>query len=172
MSGILSLPIPTVAALNGHTAAAGAALALSCDLRVMNSESGVFFLPAVDIGLRYSPGFVELVKLRAKGGSVVRDVLLQSKKFDAGSALDAGLVDLAVPSSKVLQSSIDLALNYRKIYKEAVGAVKAEAYKSAISALEDTTPEKRDMGWYLFCSEFQESQSEVFNDPKGPPSKL
>jgi enoyl-CoA hydratase/carnithine racemase len=41
----------TVAAINGHFCAAGAMLGLAFDMRVMRTDKGMFFVPAVDLGL-------------------------------------------------------------------------------------------------------------------------
>lgn len=55
MARLLCFPRPTVAALNGHWCAAGGQLGLCTDYRVMNASRGFFFVPAVDLGVVYSP---------------------------------------------------------------------------------------------------------------------
>jgi enoyl-CoA hydratase/carnithine racemase len=56
MARIVAFPLPTVAAIKGHFTAAGAMLGLSFDVRVMSADHGYFFVPAIDLGLVYSPG--------------------------------------------------------------------------------------------------------------------
>src|SRR6478752_109421 len=51
---ILLLPIPSVAALNGHAFGVGALLALAHDQRVQSSERGWFCLPEIDLGMRFN----------------------------------------------------------------------------------------------------------------------
>jgi Delta3-Delta2-enoyl-CoA isomerase len=61
---VLTLPVPTVAALQGHTFAAGAMLALSADFRVMRADRGYFCLPEADIRIPFTPGMGALIQAR------------------------------------------------------------------------------------------------------------
>lgn len=60
----LELPVPTVAAVQGHCFAAGAMLALSHDFRVMRADRGYFCLPEVDINIPFTAGMSDLIKAR------------------------------------------------------------------------------------------------------------
>jgi hypothetical protein len=57
LARLLTLPVPTVAQINGHFCAAGAMLGLAFDVRIMTSDRGLLFVtPGIDLGLVYSPG--------------------------------------------------------------------------------------------------------------------
>ncbi|KAJ8764572.1 hypothetical protein K2173_006444 [Erythroxylum novogranatense] len=122
---LISLPMPTIAAVQGHAAAAGFLFALSHDYFLMRSDRGVLYMSEVDIGLSLPDYFVST--FRAKLGSVIalRDVLLRGEKVKAGDAVRLGIVDEAHRDEKSLaEAAIGLGekLGARKwkgdVYKE------------------------------------------------------
>ncbi|MBJ7452040.1 MAG: enoyl-CoA hydratase/isomerase family protein, partial [Blastococcus sp.] len=54
LARVLALPLPTVAAIQGHAFAAGAMLTLSHDVRVMRADRGFWCLPEVDIQIPFT----------------------------------------------------------------------------------------------------------------------
>jgi enoyl-CoA hydratase/carnithine racemase len=64
LARVLALPVFTVAALQGHTFAAGAMLSLATDVRVMRGDRGFWCLPEADIGLPFTPGMSALIQAR------------------------------------------------------------------------------------------------------------
>ena len=48
LAAIMSLPMPTIVAINGHASAAGFLLAVSHDYVLMRSDRGVLYMPEVD----------------------------------------------------------------------------------------------------------------------------
>ncbi|MDR2279719.1 MAG: enoyl-CoA hydratase/isomerase family protein, partial [Gordonia sp. (in: high G+C Gram-positive bacteria)] len=58
---VLTLPVPTVAAINGHAFGAGAMLAMAHDYRVMRSDRGFFCFPEADIRIPFTPGMNDLI---------------------------------------------------------------------------------------------------------------
>merc|ERR1719215_2461963 len=93
LSRILTFRTPTVAALNGHFAAAGAMLGLAFDVRVMPSDGkGLFFVPGIDIGLVYSEGMTELMKAKLPLHTWT-DVVSFGKRYVCDELLKAGIVN-------------------------------------------------------------------------------
>ncbi|CAN1180980.1 Enoyl-CoA delta isomerase 2, peroxisomal [Linum perenne] len=102
---LISLPMPTVAVVQGHAAAAGFALALSHDYVFMRSDKGVLYMSEVDLGLPFPDYFAVL--FRAKLGSVAarRDVLLGGKKVRGEEAVRLEIVDGAHDSEEKLKDA-------------------------------------------------------------------
>lgn len=69
---ILTFPLPTVAALTGHTFGGGAILAAAHDHRVMREDRGYFCLPGITIGASYAPGSIALLAARLPAGGAHR----------------------------------------------------------------------------------------------------
>lgn len=146
MSRILKLPLLTVSLINGHCTAAGAVLALCADYRIMTTR-GLFFTPAVNLGIVYSQGLIEVVKAKVADPIILRDLLLLSKRYSSNDLLRLGLVDKQV-------SSLDEGFQeVEKIYGEnsnfvgsSLGAVRSRMYARAIECLESDTPDSN-MFW-------------------------
>lgn len=89
---ILRLPIPTVAAINGHAFAAGAFLALACDYRIMREDRGWFCVSEVDVGVPIGMPMMNLLKAKTSP-QVARDAVLSGHRYAADEAIAAGLAD-------------------------------------------------------------------------------
>jgi enoyl-CoA hydratase/carnithine racemase len=61
-SRILLMPVPVIAAVNGHAFGNGAMLACACDFRFMKKDRGFFCFPEVDINIPFLPGMIAFVR--------------------------------------------------------------------------------------------------------------
>jgi enoyl-CoA hydratase/carnithine racemase len=59
---ILTIPMPVIAAVNGHAFGDGAILVCTCDFRFMRSDRGYFCFPEVDINIPFLPGMLAMMK--------------------------------------------------------------------------------------------------------------
>jgi enoyl-CoA hydratase/carnithine racemase len=92
-----SCPVPSVAALPGHTIGGGLELALACDLRL--AADGIRLgMPPAKLGLVYShTGLRRFIE--AVGVPRTRELFLLGRNIDARTALGWGLVnDVALPA--------------------------------------------------------------------------
>ena len=105
---LLGSPLPSVAALNGHAFAGGAMLALACDFRVMRAERGFFCIPEIDLGLPLHPGMASLIQARLSK-QTAHEAIVTGRRYSGREALEAGIVDHAVPEVDVLPKALALA---------------------------------------------------------------
>jgi len=151
MARILTFPLPTIAAINGHFVAAGAMLGLAFDYRVMNGEKGTFFIPGVDLGLVYSPGMTELMKAKTPV-HMHNDMILFAKRYNSAELLqECVIIKQIFPGKKVVAESLlfaeSLIANNRfgtPKYRDTLQKIKRETYKRAYDAL---TSSFRGMGF-------------------------
>jgi len=140
LSRILTLGIPTVAALNGHWTAAGAMLGLAFDKRVMaEGGKGLFFVPGIDIGLVYSAGMTELMKAKMPS-PMWNHVMCFARRYKCEELLKAGVVDAAPPASELLSKAIEMATEMKDKGKDAktretMHGIKKNLYKDAVLTL-------------------------------------
>jgi len=120
MRRLLLLPVPTVAAINGHAFAAGAFLALACDYRIMREDRGWICISEVDAGVPISAPMMNLLKAKVSP-QVARDAVLSGKRYAADDAIAAGFADgkaaegdLVAEAKKLAES---LAGKERRIFK-------------------------------------------------------
>eukprot|EP00919_Chromeraceae_sp_WS-2016_P077995 GHVR01184490.1.p1 GENE.GHVR01184490.1~~GHVR01184490.1.p1 ORF type:complete len:258 (+),score=67.41 GHVR01184490.1:236-1009(+) len=113
LARILIFPLPTVAAVNGHAFAGGAMLALSCDYRVMNKAHGYICINEVDIGFILPVEMIVLLKSKIDRSRYVQ-VLLYSKRIDAYTLLQWGLVDYIETQDTIIDKSITIVNKYKR----------------------------------------------------------
>jgi enoyl-CoA hydratase/carnithine racemase len=108
-----AFPLPTLAALPGHTIGGGLELALACDLRVA-AEGIALGMPPAKLGLVYShTGLRRFID--AIGAARTRELFLLGRYIDAPTALTWGLINrVAAPEqleTVVLELATELACN-------------------------------------------------------------
>lgn len=106
-SGVASLPMPTIAAIEGAALGGGLELAMSCDFRIGGSEA-ILGLP--ETGLAIIPGAGGTQRLpRIIGVAKAKELIFTGRKLNAGSALEYGLLTKAVPAGKAFDAALELA---------------------------------------------------------------
>jgi enoyl-CoA hydratase/carnithine racemase len=139
---VLELPVPTVAAIQGHCFAAGGMLALAHDFRVMRADRGFFCLPEVDLRIPFTGGMSALVQARLTP-QVAHEVMTTGRRYGGMEALAASITDVAVAADEVLRTSIERAGSLAAKASGTLGAIKSRMYAPALAALRD--PEAKDL---------------------------
>lgn len=101
------LPVPTVAAINGHAHGGGLSLALACDL-VLAAADAPMSVGFVQRGLAPDCGIAHFLP-RIVGTAKAKELLLTARRFDAQEALRLGLVCEVVEREELLARAMKLA---------------------------------------------------------------
>jgi enoyl-CoA hydratase/carnithine racemase len=132
LARMMTAPVPTVAALNGHTFGYGAMLALAHDQRVQRADRGWFCLPEVDLGLQFHPLQLALIQARLSAAAV-NESILAGRRWDAAAALDAGIVDATASEDELLSSAVALVTGRAGKERGIVRALKRDLYAPVLA---------------------------------------
>ncbi|XP_059298957.1 enoyl-CoA delta isomerase 2, peroxisomal-like [Lycium ferocissimum] len=134
VSDFMSLPIPTIAAVTGHAAAAGLMLAMSHDYVTMRSDKGVVYMSELDIGMTLPDYFMALIRGKVGSAGARRSLVLKAAKIRAEEAVKMGIVDMAEPTAEAaVEAAVKLAEELGK--KKWNGKAYAEIRKSLVPEL-------------------------------------
>ena len=91
MGRIITLPIPTICAINGHAFGAGFMLALSHDVRIMREDRGFLCANEIQLGLKIPRPELALFRHKIPANSFFETVQI-SKRWTGPAALEAGII--------------------------------------------------------------------------------
>ncbi|TDD89571.1 enoyl-CoA hydratase-related protein [Actinomadura rubrisoli] len=131
---LLSLPAPTVAAVNGHAFAGGGMLVLAHDFAVMRTDRGYFCLPEVDLGMSFTPGMGALIQARLPKASA-HEAMITGRRYTAEQARRAGIVQHTAEQERVLPVATELAASLAAKDGAIVGKIRRDMYGPALEAL-------------------------------------
>ncbi|MEV7087479.1 enoyl-CoA hydratase-related protein [Streptomyces sp. NPDC093085] len=106
-TGVLELPMPTVAAVHGYALGGGFELALACDL-IVADPSAVVGLPEVSVGVLPGGGGTQLLPRRV-GAARAAELIFTARRVPAAEAAGLGLVDLLVEEGTDRAEALALA---------------------------------------------------------------
>lgn len=134
LARVLEIGVPTVAAMQGHTFAAGAMLALAHDQRTMRADRGYFCLPEVDIGIPFTPGMTALIAARLPVPTA-HEAMTTGRRYGGEQATTAGIADEAVVEAEVLPRAITRAEALAGKDPATLRTIKQRLYEPALKAL-------------------------------------
>lgn len=116
-------PAPVLAAIEGACVGAAVDLALACDVRIIGAD-GYFSVPAVALGILYSPAALERIASRA-GQQTLARLLLFGERIGGADAVAAGLAARAVADGTAVAAAVQLARGAAANAPEAAATTKA-----------------------------------------------
>ncbi|MGK5632927.1 enoyl-CoA hydratase/isomerase family protein [Streptomyces sp. URMC 123] len=106
-TGVLELPMPTVAAVHGYALGGGFELALSCDV-IVADRTAVVGLPEVTVGVIPGGGGTQLLPRRV-GAARAAELVFTGRRVEAAEARELGLVDELVDAGQDRAAALALA---------------------------------------------------------------
>lgn len=104
---LVDLPLPVIAAVNGHAYAGGLEMALSCDF-IYASREARFALTEVTLGIMPGAGGTQNLP-RAVGERRAKEILMTGRPFDAAQALEWGVANALHDPPDVLPAALATA---------------------------------------------------------------
>ena len=134
LARMLTLPIPTSAAVVGHAFGAGAMLALAHDFRVMRADRGYFCFPEVDINIPFTPGMAALIQAKLAPQSAVAS-MTTGRRFGGDDAASIGIVDATAAEGAVTDAAVDVLRPLGGKNQGTLGAIKQTMFARAVDML-------------------------------------
>ncbi|WDO06524.1 enoyl-CoA hydratase-related protein [Streptomyces murinus] len=106
-TGVLELPMPTIAAVHGFALGGGFELALSCDV-IVADRTAVVGLPEVSVGVIPGGGGTQLLPRRV-GAARAAELVFSARRLEAAEAGEMGLVDHVVEEGRDREEALELA---------------------------------------------------------------
>ncbi|MCB1607513.1 MAG: enoyl-CoA hydratase/isomerase family protein [Xanthomonadales bacterium] len=150
MRAIACSPVPTVAAITGHSPAGGAVLAIWCDYRVMAEGEFRIGLNETQVGLAIPPPIIAGLQ-RLVGPFRGERLVAEGSMLDAGQALACGMVDQLVPLASVTETAVGWLQRHLALPRHAFTANRTAARRDLVQLFEEPTPRILDDfldGWF------------------------
>lgn len=134
---VLTLPVPTVAAVNGHAFGAGSMLAVAHDYRVMRDDRGYFCFPEVDIRIPFTAGMAALIQAKLLPQTAVT-AMTTGHRYGGQEALAAALVDDVAAEAEVVNAAVAKVQPLLGKDPSTLGAIKSTMYTNVLAALRNS----------------------------------
>ncbi len=108
MGRIMTLQVPTIAAVNGHAFGAGFMSALCHDVRLMREDRGFMCANELQIGMTVPRPEIALFRHKIPAPAFHETIML-AKRWTGPAAADAGFVEAALPLDQLRDAAITRA---------------------------------------------------------------
>lgn len=160
---LYALPLPTVAAINGHAIAGGFILAISCDYRVGPSIPCRIGITESRVGIPFPISAMEVLCAELSPAAA-RRMTLMGRNTTPENALADGVLDELQPVEAVLPRALEMARELASIPSKAYGTIKHQLRGQAIARIEEAIRTGSDPLLKMWISEEAKSSSTRFLD--------
>lgn len=136
---ILHMPMPVIAAINGHVFGNGAIMACCCDFRFMRSDRGFFCFPEIDNSIPFMPGTLPIIK-KAFPYYKLEEAVLSGKRYSGAElATHHVIVKACADRTELMKESIAFGKSFNK-QRPICGEIKKRLNKEIIQVMDTEDP--------------------------------
>ena len=136
---LLTMPVPTIAAINGHAFGNGSILSCACDFRFMRSDKGFFCFPEVNLGIPFRNGMNAFLK-KAVPMYKLTEMQLTGNRYGAQEMEKHHIIVKACANQEDLMAeSLAFAKTFQK-NRDIFGEIKKRLHKEIIVAIDTGDP--------------------------------
>lgn len=133
---LLTMPMPTVAAINGHAFAGGAFLAFSHDFRMMRSDRGWICLPEVDLGIPLGPVFMAITR-ETVPNFLLHEMQYTARRLTADECQGYHIITKACPLEDLMNEAVTFAKGLNK-RRDIMRQMKLETREPILKIIDET----------------------------------
>ena len=134
--GLYRLPLPTVAAVNGHSIAGGVIVMLACDYRIAAEGEYKIGLAEARVGVPFPVAAMAIVQSELSN-SVGRKMVLTARNYGPQEALSMGVVDELKPADQLLARAIEVAQQMASLPRSIYARIKHDLRAAALARIDD-----------------------------------
>jgi enoyl-CoA hydratase/carnithine racemase len=133
---VLTFPMPTVAAMNGHAFAGGAFLSFAHDFRFMRLDRGWLCLPEVDLGIPLGQVFLAFSK-RVLPMYLLEEMEYTGRRLTAAECESYHIIRKACPLDRLMAEAVGFAKSLNK-RRDIILKMKLETSLPIIKTIDET----------------------------------
>lgn len=132
---LFALPVPVVAAVNGHAIAGGGVMTLAADYRLMAEGNGRIGVPELVVGVPFPAAPLEVVRF-AVPRHRLQALVYTGRTLAPRDALAEGLLDEVVPADALLGRAREVAAQLASLPPEVFRATKQALRADALARMD------------------------------------
>ena len=136
---LLTIPVPTIAAINGHAFGNGSILSCACDFRFMRSDRGFFSFPEVNLGIPFRNGMNAFLKKAIPSYKLVEMQLTGNRYTAPELAAHHVIVKACTDHNELMTEAITFAKTFQK-KRGIFGEIKKRLYRDIVEMIDKGDP--------------------------------